>query len=386
MRSFSSKLAWLIWDLIDFVAKHRPKSLPPTFSGLNQVIILKPDVIGDFILFTGVLRYLRLLYPKNEWEITLVLANETREVASYIKSSNSNEEPFDYLITVNRLLFRTQLIYRFRFLASLVTKRYDLVVNLVANYRHIDKMAYVIDAQKKIGVSDEYDSDKKFKKSVYSKLIICPNTWQLEIERNAFLIEQLGYTGTKDVLPKLSINEELLLDCSELLIEKDVMGKFVVICPSASANYRIWPLNKLSTVVDFIWDVYKMPCFICGAKDDKWMFDQIKAMVCSGRPINLFGATTLLQLAALISKASICISMDSGPAHISVAVNAPLVCIVGGGHYKKFFPYGNQDRFRVAKEELDCFYCNWHCKYNTPICVRDISVKTVTDEIKVLIG
>jgi hypothetical protein len=39
-----------------------------------------------------------------------------------------------------------------------------------------------------------------------------------------------------------------------------------------------------------------------------------------------------------------------------------------------------------ATEELDCFYCDWMCKFNKPICVDDITVKTVTKEIDELMN
>ena len=86
-----------------------------------------------------------------------------------------------------------------------------------------------------------------------------------------------------------------------------------------------------------------------------------------------------------MSSAKVCITMDSGPAHIAIAVNAPLICIIGGGHYKRFSPYGDPSRFRAATEELDCFYCNWNCKYGTPFCVKDISIETVIKEIDSLL-
>lgn len=73
--------------------------------------------------------------------------------------------------------------------------------------------------------------------------------------------------------------------------------------------------------------------------------------------------------------------MDSSPAHLAVAVNTPTVCVIGGGHYKRFFPYGDPKLFRAATEELDCFYCDWKCKFDTPLCVKDISVSTVVREI-----
>jgi ADP-heptose:LPS heptosyltransferase len=78
--------------------------------------------------------------------------------------------------------------------------------------------------------------------------------------------------------------------------------------------------------------------------------------------------------------------MDSSPAHLAVAVNTPTVCVIGGGHYKRFFPYGDPKLFRAATEELDCFYCDWKCKFGTPFCVQDIPVSTAIREIDELMN
>ena len=45
--------------------------------------------------------------------------------------------------------------------------------------------------------------------------------------------------------------------------------------------------------------------------------------------VNLAGETTLLELAALIRRATICVTNDSGPMHLAVALERPVVSIFG---------------------------------------------------------
>jgi len=54
---------------------------------------------------------------------------------------------------------------------------------------------------------------------------------------------------------------------------------------------------------------------------------------------------------------------------------------MGGGHFGRFFPYGNLKKNRVVYRKMDCFACNWQCKFSTVKCIEEISVDLVWQEI-----
>ena len=72
---------------------------------------------------------------------------------------------------------------------------------------------------------------------------------------------------------------------------------------------------------------------------------------------------------------------------MAAAVGVPSVCIVGGGHFGRFMPYDVQpepDRPLplVASRAMECFGCNWTCKFhparNKPMpCIEGVSIDTV---------
>jgi ADP-heptose:LPS heptosyltransferase len=71
--------------------------------------------------------------------------------------------------------------------------------------------------------------------------------------------------------------------------------------------------------------------------------------------INLAGETTLSELAALIRGATICVSNDSGPMHLAVALGRPVVSIFGPTDPTWAGPYRREGA--VLRAELPCSPC-----------------------------
>lgn len=393
LENIKNEIKWVSRKLTDWLVKITPYNKFNTKNQKKQLLIVKPDAIGDFVLFTGVLPYFRDIYPNQEWEITFLGGKYSKTIAEFVKSDViSSRSVFDSFISIDNAAFRTNLIYRFKFQKKIQQLFFDLVISPVySRNRNTDQLVHIINSPNKIGIDGEYNSypikiKQRNNAKIYTKLIESEKGWLLEIERNASFIQKLGLKTSVDALPKWKIPSEVISDSSKLLKSKGIEGNFAVVCPGASASFRVWSPHKIAAVIDYLWSEYKLPALICGGPKDKNISIEIQKFLKIGKAICLCGETNLIQLSAVMASARLCITMDSGPAHIAIAVNSPLICIIGGGHYKRFFPYGNPNRFRAVTEELDCFYCNWNCKFGQPFCVRDISVETAIKEISELMS
>jgi len=71
--------------------------------------------------------------------------------------------------------------------------------------------------------------------------------------------------------------------------------------------------------------------------------------------INLAGETTLSELAALISRTAVCVTNDSGPMHLAVALGRPVVSVFGPTDPVWAGPYRHMDS--VLRAELPCSPC-----------------------------
>jgi ADP-heptose:LPS heptosyltransferase len=388
-RAIKTEVGWLARKSIDFLVGLTQKT---KFSHVNQkkkLLIVRTDAIGDFIIFTGTLPYFRELYSSSHWEITLLGSKECKIIAEFVKSGIISSEPvFDHFLSINRSAFSRNLIYRFQLQKFLQSLSYDLVIYPVySRTRDGDQLINIINSPQKIAIDGDCSSGIPLgvkltnNQTIYTKLIRLEEGWLSEVERNVSFLKQLGIKETIDGVPKWKMPLDMMTTAIKLAHSNGIENDFAIICPGASVDYRIWTAHKVAEVTDYLWNKYKLPTLICGSAKDKIISLEIQKSLKSAKVVCLCGEINLIELSALMSYGKICITMDSGPAHIAVAVNAPLICVIGGGHYKRFFPYGDSNRFRAVTEELDCFYCNWRCKFSKPFCVQDISVTTVIKEI-----
>jgi lipopolysaccharide heptosyltransferase I len=81
---------------------------------------------------------------------------------------------------------------------------------------------------------------------------------------------------------------------------------------------------------------------------------QAVAAACSG-VLDLCGQSTLSQLAALIQRAQICVTNDSGPMHLAVALDRPVVSIFGPTDPLWIGPYRRPEA--VVRVDLPCAPC-----------------------------
>ncbi len=89
------------------------------------------------------------------------------------------------------------------------------------------------------------------------------------------------------------------------------------------------------------------------------------------RAVNLSGKTSVLESAVILKRCRLALGAETGLAHICCAVGTPNVILVGGGHFGRFMPYSPLTS--VACLPLDCFGCNWNCRYKRPHCVKDVA-------------
>lgn len=81
--------------------------------------------------------------------------------------------------------------------------------------------------------------------------------------------------------------------------------------------------------------------------------------------------TTLRGYINAVRDADYVISTETATAHLAVASGKPGVCFLGGGHYGYFAPWGGGE-FLWLSSPMECFNCNWHCKHDTIRCLNDL--------------
>lgn len=103
-------------------------------------------------------------------------------------------------------------------------------------------------------------------------------------------------------------------------------GSILVVNPAASKPERSWPIARYIDVLLMAQKKWQVHVVITGGPGqfDKQLAEQITQEVSA---INLVGKTKPKQLLALISKATVVLCPDTGPSHMSTAVNTPVVAL-----------------------------------------------------------
>jgi len=117
---------------------------------------------------------------------------------------------------------------------------------------------------------------------------------------------------------------------------------------------------------------------LIGAARERALCDEV-ARLAPGA-VNLAGETTLSELAALIRRSTISITNDSGPMHLAVAVDLPVVSIFGPTDPVWIGPYGRAGAVLQAK--LSCSPCYLRQLSRCPndhACMKDVSAQAVIE-------
>jgi ADP-heptose:LPS heptosyltransferase len=78
---------------------------------------------------------------------------------------------------------------------------------------------------------------------------------------------------------------------------------------------------------------------------------------------------------------SLYIGNDSGLTHLAHQLNAPLIAIIGGGKFGKFFPYKEREDAVFLFDQMDCFGCDWNCIHDKRYCLINVSPELVYAKI-----
>ena len=340
----------------------------------KSLLLIRTDAIGDFVLFTPILRHLRRIY--GDYTISLVVNDRVWDLASACPYVNE-------VIPCNVRQYTRNFFYRLRFIRDLRRKQFDVAIYPLFSRQPLgDEILHCSGAAKRIGVDGDLNNLQRSLKAQndrhYTSLVVLDSEVTLEIEKNRLFLGKLAdkEISRRDFCPELWITQadrnyaRDLLDAEGLIPGQDFL---IVLLPGASLPLKMWPAGNYARLCDRIVEEYGAKILVCGSPEEETIGLEVAAEM-RVRPVVLTGKTTLRQLAALLELCDLYLGNDTGPLHIAAAMGIATVCIMGGGHFGRFYPYGDTNRRRVIFKKMDCYHCNWHCIYETARCIQEITV------------
>lgn len=178
---------------------------------------------------------------------------------------------------------------------------------------------------------------------------------------------------------------------------------FVFLHLSGSRDLRRWPSSHWLALARFITQSGHTPLW-SGTEQDEPTLTQIQQTLCSeGRPEGLraatwvpAGAAGIRQLAALIAQCQATVSLDTGPMHLSAALQIPTIGLFGPGDVRQWHPvgYGPREKYTalLSPADLPCRPCHGRpgCTRlqadGIPLCMTGLGADQVQAALAPLLG
>jgi len=351
----------LFWILLLFNLNPAKKNLAMP----KKILVLELWGIGDLVMMSSALGPLRRNYPNAEIAV-LVKPN-----ASILLKYNENIDEFiefDFPWTKFRGKYRIwQWNWRglIRVVKKLRRKEFDLAICARGDIRN-NILLFLSQSTRRVGydftggayfLTDVVDqrSSRKHRVNDWNRLLR-----YLELK-------------VKNFYPKIYISEDESKKAEKFISDQGIAQNNLIvgIHPGARIAVRRWPLEKFTKVAEHIKNKYNAKIILFIGPDgygDNMLGNFIKAKL------------SLRELIALMSKLALFVCNDSGPMHIATAINISVIALYGPTDPQWFGPYGEAHRILI-KEGFKCRPCYDYCKYETPLCVTEISVDEVIEEV-----
>lgn len=333
----------------------------------KKILWIRLDAIGDNILAASMLPH---IYEKYDHpRITVVCQNHISELYE--------TSPFVVrVIGVDKMRLFLDMNYRNGIVQELRNESFDIAMDSTCSWDQLSDFFVVGSlAKEKIAFENSaaiprHVAEKRG--SVFSSLIRFRDIYEPEVDRFGDFLRGLGILA-----PRLGAtvwtSEEDDSFADNLFSRNNLdPSRTIALFAYGRSHLRTYPFYGVA-----LHDVCAENDFSVVALGDSaaYGFNQNCLNDIGERSVNLSGKTTLRQSAALLKKCRLAVGAETGLAHMACAVGVPNVVVVGGGHFGLFIPYSPLTS--VAALPLDCYWCDWLCKYEYSHCVVDVAPEVV---------
>lgn len=357
----------------------------PSLATARRIVVVRVDEIGDVVLTTPFLRELRRAAPSAR--ITLVVKPEVRNL---VERCPYVDEVRTHATAAPR--WAGEIIRPLRALHTALSHLRPLRADIAFLPRwEADRwcasfLAYWSGASARVGHSEQVTPFKRMINRGFDRLLthaVHDARRKHEAERPLDLLRSLGYEPADASL-------ELWTDAADeafadaLLAAHGVSSgdRLVALNPSPGHSaLKQWPVAHFAQLAARLAADGATKLLVIGARADVPLGREIAAAA-PGAVIDATGRTTLRQTVALLRRAHVCVSTDSGPMHMAVAAGTPVVALFGSSDYRS---YGPGRGHTVLSLDLPCSpasrddkrdRCS-RCEFDQPRCMVDLPVDWV---------
>lgn len=277
------------------------------------------------------------------------------------------------------LVFDKSLSGAINLKSELKNRKFDLCLDLQRNFKS-GITSFLSGAKKRVGFNKK--NTKEFNFLFNNHYINYFSEETPKLVNYLDFLRVLNIESSKD--PNFGLSQ---FDFGNLIKEVDFNfnNDYLSIVLGSSWESKDWFLIGYQSLIEEALNNSKLNICLLGAGQQVNTGEKLKAIFSSDRVINLAGKTNLKQMVAVLKYSKVNIGPDSGPGHVSAALNVPYVSIFGPTNPSRVAPYNCEDL--VIKSKLACSPC-WKrkCPGLDRLCMRLVNGSMVWQKVRSIIN
>jgi heptosyltransferase-2/heptosyltransferase-3 len=345
---------------------------------IKRIIVVDLLYLGDLLFAHPFFAGLRELFP--EARIDLVANSNFAEIMRV----NPN---LDHVYSYNKDWAPAR---SYKFAKKLKMNNYQLGINIQGNWRTA-LLLKLISADQSIGYGGKGRGlflDEEVKRNtdlhmIENYLEFSNKLQQSRLLKDYFKDKKKDFNSEEDVFPVLSVDQAYQQSAERKLKKIGLKDKFVILNTGGSWKTKRWPEEYFAEIANQLMERGYKILFVGGPSDTERVSYILNKIENKKMIYNLSGKTSLLELAAVLKKASLVVSGDTGPVHVAAAVGTNTAAIFGSSDEKKYAPRGSGKNILIKNAGLECRPCGEHeCPLEHFKCMRKLSPEMVVERIE----
>lgn len=342
-----------------------------------EILLLRLDRIGDFVLGVPAYRALKQAYP--EARISVVVPSDVAELA---KACPYFDEVYlyDAMWLMPGYPAWDRWKSAFKLIRFLRGKKIDLLLNFRYQSRLDPLVAGLSGAGKRIGF------DLGLFSLFLSQKVAQPAREMHQVDRNLQLLQALGITA-KTREPEVWFDEHDKKKAEKHLPSQELLPGVprLAVHIGAAAPAKRWMEESFSALIHELHANTQADILVFGGEHDlPFAHEVMDGLECP--VINLVGKLSLREMSALVQHCRVFVGCDSGATHVAAASGIPVVSLFSAANEVDVWkPWG--PKVKVLTKHPECSPCRaFECKRDDGyFCMAEIKVEEVVEAVKGLL-
>ena len=306
-------------------------------SGINRILIIRFNGVGDIVMTMPSLKAIREAYPR---------ATITWLVDERCAGAVKDEPRIDEVITLHRrnleLMPKLQALKKlWAFISDLRRRRFDLAIDL-QGFSETSLLAWISGARYRAGhrVKPGIVDRAEFQGLAYNVPCRLPERTLHKVEYFFQIARSVG-GQIKDPSLFFFIPQAQRAYARDFLRKNRVKrGSLVIgLNPGPADNPRCWSAANFARLGDLLGRKLKARVILRGSPGEETLVAEVLSRM-KTRPM-VACPTDLQQMAALVSLCRVNVSNDTGPMHVSAATGTPTLGLFRFAHPVHLRPWGD---------------------------------------------